>query len=79
MISNRISSKNMDTKVFAPKHFYCFEGNVGNMAVTRKRPHRQRAIMRHFVCFLYNVVLENHSVKNPPCEGESGVSIAGLM
>ena len=39
--------KNIDTLVFTPKYFHCFEGNVGNMAVTRKRPHRQKANMCH--------------------------------
>ena len=41
-------SKNMDTLVFTPNYFYCFEGNVGNMAVICKRPHRQRANICHF-------------------------------
>ena len=33
-------SKNMNSLVFTQKYFYCFEGNVGYMAVTRKPPHR---------------------------------------
>ena len=33
-------SKNRDILVFTPKYFYCFEGNIGNMAVTRKHTHR---------------------------------------
>ena len=42
-------SKNMDTLVFTLKYFYCFEGNVGNMAVTCKHHYRQRASIYHFV------------------------------
>ena len=33
-------------------YFYCFEINVDNMAVTRKRPHRQRAKVCHFVSYI---------------------------
>ena len=56
----------MSSSVFTLKYFYCFEGNIGNMAVTSKRPHRQRANMCHLFCFLYNVVSENYSVQNSP-------------
>ena len=42
-------SLNMDTLVFAPMYFYYSKGNVGNMAVTRKRFHCQRANMCHFI------------------------------
>ena len=44
-------SKNMDTLVISPNYFHCFDGNVGNMAVTRKRPHRKRANISHFVSY----------------------------
>ena len=51
MVANSmLVSKNMDTLVLPPN--YCFEGNVGNMAVTRKRPHRQRGNMCHFVSYI---------------------------
>ena len=50
--NSMLVSKNMDTLVFTPNYFHCFEGNVGNMAVTRKRPHRQRADMSHFVSYI---------------------------
>ena len=53
LVSNRmLVSKNMDTLVCTPKYFHCFESNVSNMAVTRKRPHRQRVNMCHFVSYL---------------------------
>ena len=42
------------------KLFYCFGGNVSNITVTHKRPHRQRDNMLFH--FLYNVVSENQSV-----------------
>ena len=45
----------MDILVFipnAPMYFYWFEGNVGNMTVTRKRCHRQRANMCYFVFYI---------------------------
>ena len=45
-------SKNMDTLVISPNYLHCFDGNVGNMAVTRKRPHRKRANMSHFVSYI---------------------------
>ena len=32
----------MDTLAFTPNYFHCFKANVGNMAVSRKRPHRQK-------------------------------------
>ena len=44
--------KNMGTLVFTLNYFHCFEGNIGNMAVTRKRPHRQRANICHFVSYI---------------------------
>ena len=47
-----VVSKNMNTLVLKPNYFHCFEGNVGNMAVTRKRHHRQRANMCHFVFYI---------------------------
>ena len=50
--NSMLVSKNMSSLVFKLKYFYCFEGNVGNMAVTRKRPHRQRANMCHFVSYI---------------------------
>ena len=66
----------MLTLLFTPKYFHCFEGNVSNTSVTCKRPHRQRAIVRHIVLcvfffffffFFYNyIVLENHSVQSSP-------------
>ena len=31
-------SKNMDTLVFTPKYFYCFEGNVANMLLHVNAP-----------------------------------------
>ena len=37
---------------FTLNYFHCFEGNVGNMAVTRKCPHSQRANMCHFVSYI---------------------------
>ena len=61
-------NKNMSSSVFTLKYFYCFEGNVGNMADTRKRPHRQRAVS---FCLLYNVVSENYSVQNSSWGRES--------
>ena len=45
-------SKNMNSLVFTQKYFNCFQGNVGNMDVTRKRPHRQRANMCPFVSYI---------------------------
>ena len=45
-------SKNMDTLVFAPMRFYRFKGNIGNMAVTRKRPNCQMANMCHLVPYI---------------------------
>ena len=45
-------TKNMSSLVFTLKYFYCFKGNVGNMAVIRKCPHRQRANMCHFVSYI---------------------------
>ena len=67
-------SKNMNSLVFTPKYFYYCEGNVGNMAVTRKRPHHQRANVCHFISFIifYNVVSEKYSVQNSPCGGGGG-------
>ena len=62
--------KNMDTLVFTPNYFSCFEGNVGDMAVTCKHPHRQRANVSF--CFLYNVVPENYSAQNSSCGGWGG-------
>ena len=44
--------KNMDTLIFTPNYFHCFEGDVGNMAVTREYPNRQRANMCHFVSYI---------------------------
>ena len=41
----------MDTLVFVPMYFYCVSGNVGNMAVTRKRPYCQGANMCYFVSY----------------------------
>ena len=45
----------MDILVFAPMCFYCFKGNVGNMAVSRKCRNHQRAKLCHFYS-LFNVV-----------------------
>ena len=42
----------MNSLVFTPKYVYCFDDNVGNMAVTRKRPHRLRANLCHFVSYI---------------------------
>ena len=42
-------------------YFYCSKGNVGNMAVTRKRFHCQRANMCHVVPYS-----ENHKLQNSP-------------
>ena len=42
-------SKSMVTSYFTLNYFHCFEGNVGNMAVTRKCPYSQRADMCNFV------------------------------
>ena len=50
--NSMLVSKKMDTLVFMPNYFHCFEGNVGNMAVTRKRPHRQKANMCHFDSYI---------------------------
>ena len=64
----------MDTLVFTPKYFfYCFEDNIGNMAVTRKRPHRQRANMCHFVSYIM-FFQENNSVQISPFprDGDGG-------
>ena len=40
------------------KLFHCFEGNVGNITITRKRPQKANVSFS----FLYNVVSVNHSV-----------------
>ena len=56
-------------------YFYCFEGNVDNMAVTRKCCHRQRAYMSF--CLFYNVVIENHSVQKP--SPDPWVSVVGQV
>ena len=50
--NSMLVSKSMDSLVFIPNYFHCFEGNVGNMAVTRKRLHRQRANMCDFVSYI---------------------------
>ena len=50
--NSMLVSKNMDTLVFTPNYFHCLKGNVGSMAVTRKRPHRQRTNMCHFVSYI---------------------------
>ena len=71
-------SKNMDTLVLTPNYFHCFEGNVGNNAITRKSRRRQRANMCHFVSYI--MYFQKIIVyKIPPWEGGvSGVgSIAG--
>ena len=60
-------SKNMETLEFTPNYFHYFEGNVDNMAVTRKIPHARGLTCSS--CFLYNVVLENYSVQNSPGGG----------
>ena len=68
-------SKNLNSLVFTPKYFYCFEGNVGNMAVTRKRSHRQRVSICHFVSYImyfYKIIVYRNSV------GGRGGSMAGL-
>ena len=49
-VTSMLISVNMDTLVFAPMYFYCFMGNVGNVAVTRKRLHCQRA---YILCLIY--------------------------
>ena len=57
-----LESKNMDTLVLTTKYLYCFEGNVGHMAVTCKRSHRQWAnICHYFIQYIYS---ENYSVQN---------------
>ena len=67
----------MSSSVFTLKYFYCFEGNVGNMAVTRKRPHRQRANMCHFVSYimLFQKII---MYKIPPVGGGGGGGGRGL-
>ena len=65
------ASKNMNSFVFTPKNFCCFEGNVGNMAVTCKCPHCQRANMCHLVS-------ENYSVQTSPWAGGVGGGGGGL-
>ena len=54
-----LESKNMDTIVFILIIFIVLRVTVGNIAVTRKREHRQRPSMCLFVCYI--VVLENYS------------------
>ena len=50
--NSMLVSKNMDILVFTPNCFHCFEGSVGNMAITCKRPYLQRANMCHFVSYI---------------------------
>ena len=52
VVNSLLTSKNMDTLVFTPNYFHCYEGNVGNMAVTRKRPHRRRANICPLVTYI---------------------------
>ena len=42
----------MDTLVFAPMYFYCFKGNVGNMAVMSKRSNHQRDNICHLFPYI---------------------------
>ena len=51
LVSNRMLVS-MNTLVLTPKYFLYHGVNVGNIAVTHKRPHRKRANMCHFVSYI---------------------------
>ena len=73
--NSMLESKNMDTLVLTTKYFYCFEGNVGNMAVTRKRSHRQWSYMCHyFIQYIFQKIIV---YKISPRGWGGGVGVGG--